>query len=163
MTFDTTSVEVTSATLPKEHCVQVPWNTSKYSDNFSRYHVLHTWMDYVQNEWSLSLSSFWTKFRRDKGLSCTLCTLLETACQQVRRDKTLHRLAKFVIFDLSFCQISRNTNRIRKIIWYNPPFSKRMLKPTEYIRNHFLKLVDKQFPKGYKLRGHNWMHFAHRL
>ena len=39
MTFDPTSVEVTCVTLPKDHCVQVPWeyiNVCGYSDQFSK-------------------------------------------------------------------------------------------------------------------------------
>ena len=39
MTFDPTSVEVTCVTLPKNHCVQVPWKYIKvcgYSDYFSK-------------------------------------------------------------------------------------------------------------------------------
>ena len=39
MTFDPTSVEVTYVTLPKDHCVQVPWKYIKvcgYSDPFSK-------------------------------------------------------------------------------------------------------------------------------
>ena len=37
MTFDPTSVEVTCVTLPKDHCVQVPWKSIKvcgYSEPF---------------------------------------------------------------------------------------------------------------------------------
>ena len=59
-----TSAEVTCVTLPKNHCVQVPWeyiNVCGYSDQFCQnYHIhthttyiLHTY--YVQNQWSLSL------------------------------------------------------------------------------------------------------------
>ena len=39
MTFDPTSVEVTCVTLPKDHCVQVPWKYIKvcgYSDLFAK-------------------------------------------------------------------------------------------------------------------------------
>ena len=39
MTFDPKSVEVTCVTLPKDHCVQVPWKYIKvcgYSDLFSK-------------------------------------------------------------------------------------------------------------------------------
>ena len=39
MTFDTTSVEGTCVTLPKDHCVQVPWKYIKvcgYSDLFAK-------------------------------------------------------------------------------------------------------------------------------
>ena len=39
MTFDPTSVEVTCVTLPKDHCVQVPWKYIKvcgYSDPFCK-------------------------------------------------------------------------------------------------------------------------------
>ena len=68
MTFDLMSVEVTCVTLPKDHCVQVPWqyiNVCGYSDQFCKIphtytyiivhttYILHTY--YVQNEWSHSL------------------------------------------------------------------------------------------------------------
>ena len=57
MTFDPTSVEVTSETLPKDNSVQVPWeyiNVCRYSDQFWKtYHILHTY--YIQNEWPHSL------------------------------------------------------------------------------------------------------------
>ena len=61
MTFDPMSVEVTCVTLPKDHCVQVPWqyiNVRGYSDQFCKIphtytYILHTY--YVQNEWSHSL------------------------------------------------------------------------------------------------------------
>ena len=39
MTFDPTSVDVTCVTLPKDHCVQVPWeyiNVCGYSDQFCK-------------------------------------------------------------------------------------------------------------------------------
>ena len=79
MTFDPMSVEVTCVTLPKDHCVQVPWqyiNVCGYSDQFCKiphtYYILHTYYIhttyilhtyyvhttyilrtyYVQNEWS---------------------------------------------------------------------------------------------------------------
>ena len=47
MTFDPTSVEVTCVTLPKDHCVQVPWeyiNVCWYSDQFCKipHTMLHT-------------------------------------------------------------------------------------------------------------------------
>ena len=46
MTVDPKSVEVTCVTLFKDHCVQVPWNTSMYVDtviNFANYHIhVHT-------------------------------------------------------------------------------------------------------------------------
>ena len=61
------SVEVTCVTLPKDHCVQVPWwyiNVCGYSDQFCKLphtyiHILRTYYIhttyYVQNEWSHSL------------------------------------------------------------------------------------------------------------
>ena len=70
MTFDPMSVEVTCVTLPKDHCVQVPWqyiNVCGYSDQFCKIphtyihthttyiHILHVYTYYVQNEWSHSL------------------------------------------------------------------------------------------------------------
>ena len=64
---DPMSVEVTCVTLPKDHCVQVPWqyiNVCGYSDQFCkishtytyilRTYYVHTTL-YVQNEWSHSL------------------------------------------------------------------------------------------------------------
>ena len=82
MTFDPMSVEVTCVTLPKDHCVQVPWeyiNVCGYSDQLCKLphtyiHILCTY--YVQNEWSHSLllnsvqarwDNYWTQFRRDKN------------------------------------------------------------------------------------------------
>ena len=52
MTFDPKSVEVTCVTLPKDHCVQVPWKYIKvcgYSDLFSK-----TW---TKGHWTLD--DFW--------------------------------------------------------------------------------------------------------
>ena len=49
MTFDPTSVEVLCVTLPKDHCVQVPWKYIKvcgYSDLFCK----KTW---TKGHWSL--------------------------------------------------------------------------------------------------------------
>ena len=62
MTFDPTSVKVTCVTLPKDHCVQVPWeyvNVCGYSDQFCKIphtytYYIHTTY-YIQNEWSHSL------------------------------------------------------------------------------------------------------------
>ena len=60
MTFDPMSVEVTCVTLPKDHCVQVPWqypgqyiNVCGYSDQFGKLPHIYTY--YIQNEWSHSL------------------------------------------------------------------------------------------------------------
>ena len=56
MTFDPTSVEVTCVTLPKDHCVQVPWeyiNVCGYSDQFCKKlprtytYILHTYTYYI--------------------------------------------------------------------------------------------------------------------
>ena len=51
MTFDPMSVEVTCVTLPKDHCVQVPWeyiNVCGYSDQFCkiplRLYILRTYI-----------------------------------------------------------------------------------------------------------------------
>ena len=68
MTFDPTSVEVTCVTLPKDHCVQVPWkyiNVCGYSDQFCK--IPHTYIHttyILRTEWVITVS-FWTKFRRD--------------------------------------------------------------------------------------------------
>ena len=53
MTFDPTSVEVTCVTLPKDHCVQVPWeyiNVCGYSDEYSRPFFAKTW---TKGHWPL--------------------------------------------------------------------------------------------------------------
>ena len=50
MTFDPTSVEVTCVTLPKDHCVQVPWeniNICGYSDQFGK--LPHTYTSGLSN------------------------------------------------------------------------------------------------------------------
>ena len=44
MTFDPTSVEVTCVTLPKDHCVQVPWkyiNVCGYNDQFCKLYTTY--------------------------------------------------------------------------------------------------------------------------
>ena len=49
--FDPTSVEVTCVTLPKDHCVQVPWgyiHACGCSDQFCKtYHILTTYTKYA--------------------------------------------------------------------------------------------------------------------
>ena len=66
MTFDAAFVEVTYATLPKDHVSKSYGHMSKYVDTVTifqnlwpSYHILHTWTDggtdYKQNEWSHSL------------------------------------------------------------------------------------------------------------
>ena len=77
MTFDPTSVEVTGVTLPKDHCVQVPWeyiNVCGYSDQFCKnYHIhthtyIHTYI-HIHTTYRISdhIVSFWTTLRRDKN------------------------------------------------------------------------------------------------
>ena len=68
MTFDPTSVEVTCVTLPKDHCVQVPWeyiNVCGYSDQFCKNYHIHTHTTYSIGD---HIVSFWTTFRRDKNV-----------------------------------------------------------------------------------------------
>ena len=74
MTFDPTSVEVTCVTLPKDHCVQVPWkyiNVCGYSDQFCK-KLPHTYTYYIHTHTTYRISdhivSFWTTFRRDKKM-----------------------------------------------------------------------------------------------
>ena len=78
MTFDPTYVEVTSVTLPKDHCVQVPWeyiNVCGYSDQFcKKYHILHYYIHthyiyYIHTTSRMSdhIVSFWTQFRQEKN------------------------------------------------------------------------------------------------
>ena len=97
MTFDPTCVEVTCVTLPKDHCVQVPWeyiNVCGYSDEFCKlphtyihthtYYVHTTY--YVQNQWSHGLSQ-----ARQKGASFDLLfTFLVT---REKTQKFLHHIS----------------------------------------------------------------------
>ena len=80
MTFDPTSVGVTCVNLPKDHCVQVPWeyiNVCRYSDQFCKNYHIHTHTTYIHihihthTTYRISdhIVSFWTMFRRDK--KCT--------------------------------------------------------------------------------------------
>ena len=77
MTFDPTSVEVTGVTLPKDHCVQVPWeyiNVCGYSDEFCKLphtyiHILRTY--YVHTTYYIlhttyRISDHIVSLRRDK-------------------------------------------------------------------------------------------------
>ena len=74
MTFDPMSVEVTCVTLPKDHCVQVPWryiNVCGYSDQFCKLphtyiHILRTYYVHTTYRMSDHIVSYWTQFRRDK-------------------------------------------------------------------------------------------------
>ena len=76
MTFDPMCVEVTCVTLPKDHCVQVPWeyiNVCGYSDQFCKlpHTYIHTHTYYVHTTYRMSdhnhIVSYWTQFRRDKN------------------------------------------------------------------------------------------------
>ena len=82
MTFDPTSVEVTCVTVPKDHCVQVPWeyvNVCGYSYQFCKNYHIHTYTYilrtyyvhttyYVQNQWSHSLFLNYVQARQQKPL-----------------------------------------------------------------------------------------------
>ena len=71
------SVEVTCVTLPKDHCVQVPWeyiNVCGYSDQFCKLphtyihihtYILHTYYVHTTYRMSDHIVSYWTQFRRD--------------------------------------------------------------------------------------------------
>ena len=74
MTFDPMSVEVTCVTLPKDHCVQVPWeyiSVCGYSDQFCKlphtYIHIHTYYVHTTYRMSDHIVSYWTQFRRDKN------------------------------------------------------------------------------------------------
>ena len=92
MIFDPMSVEVTCVTLPKDHCVQVPWqyiNVCGYSDEFCKLphtytytYILHTYYVHTTYRMSDRIVSYWTQFRRNNnhGLSgayvtCIYCPL----------------------------------------------------------------------------------------
>ena len=86
MTFDPMSVEVTCVTLPKDHCVQVPWqyiNVCGFSDQFCKIphtyiHILHTYTYYIHTMYRMSdhIVSYWTQFRRDKKKTPSVRVLL---------------------------------------------------------------------------------------
>ena len=67
MTFDPTSVAVTCVTLPKDHCVRVPWeyvNVCGYSDQFCKTSTkITTYNIHTTYRMSDHIVSFWTKFR----------------------------------------------------------------------------------------------------
>ena len=79
MTFEPTSVEVTCVSLPKDHCVQIPWgyiSVCGYSNQFCKslqnfanqdYHILHKYYIHTTYRISDHIVDFWTKFRRDKN------------------------------------------------------------------------------------------------
>ena len=74
MTFDPMSVEVTCVTLPKDHCVQVPWqyiNVCGYSDQFCKlphtYTTTYTYYVHTTYRMSDHIVSYWTQFRWDKS------------------------------------------------------------------------------------------------
>ena len=81
MTFDPLSVEVTCVTLPKDHCVQVPWqyiNVCGYSDEFCKLphtyaYYIHTYYVYTTYRMSDHIVFYWTQFRQDKNwFSCVM-------------------------------------------------------------------------------------------
>ena len=85
MTFDPISVEVTCVTVPKDHCVQVPWeyiNVCGYSDQFCKlpHTYIHIHTCYVHTTYRMSdlIVSYWTQFRRDKKhvVQKTQCLLI---------------------------------------------------------------------------------------
>ena len=68
MIFDPMSVKVTCVTLPKDHCVQVPWqciNVCGYSDQICK---MTTYYIHTTYRISDHIVSYWTQFRRDKKL-----------------------------------------------------------------------------------------------
>ena len=90
MTFDPMSVEVTCVTLPKDHCVQVPWqyiNVCGYSDQFCKiphtctYTYIHTHTTYRMSDHIVSyeLSSGETKklfFPQEQNFSQYISSML---------------------------------------------------------------------------------------
>ena len=86
MTFDPTSVEVTGVTLPKDHCVQVPWeyiNVCGYSDEFCKLphtyiHILRTY--YVHTTYYIlhttyRISDHIVSLRRDNNINFPLINM----------------------------------------------------------------------------------------
>ena len=90
MTFDPMSVEVTCVTLPKDHCVQVPWqyiNVCGYSDQFCKiphtYTYIHTHTTYRMSD---HIVSYWTQFRLDKNMLSAKIT--HPSCMTTRMATT---------------------------------------------------------------------------
>ena len=114
MTFDPMSVEVTCVTLPKDHCVQVPWQyiikVCGYSDQFCKIphtyiHILYTTYIHTTYRMSDHIVSYWTQFRRDKNLklfSVRVKNYLSLQCcenktkQKTKQNKTKNRFLPFL-------------------------------------------------------------------
>ena len=94
------SVEVTCVTLPKDHCVQVPWqyiNVCGYSDQFCKiphtYYILRTYYGHTTYRMSDHIVSYWTRFRRDKNCCCCSITTFDK-----RLGSLWHRVEVFKLW-----------------------------------------------------------------
>ena len=169
MTFDPMSVEVTCVTLPKDHCVQVPWqfiNVCGYSDQFCK--IPHTYIHttyYIHKKlyilrihttyrMSDHIVSYWTPFRRDKKKRDSV---------QARQKKKGGGICNFskpgnqsFKFQDFFSMFSRTAWILFECVqWASPTWNQCSLweKLTIYLLQR----------KCESLRGHNWVALTHRL
>ena len=130
MTFDPTSVEVTHATLPKDHCVQVPLkyiDVYRYTDHFSVWYISppsplrvlymcsHLWLafcgsdSYVKggpmhvpnNSWHIKVTKNVKKSRGSARL-CWLHTLIPTPPSDIPLDVHM-----YTCIDIMWCGVPR--------------------------------------------------------
>ena len=89
MTFHLISVEVTHVTLPKDHCVQVPWeyiNVCGYNDQFCKVpHTTYIYTTYIHTAYYIHTTyrmsdhivSFWTRWGKTKNMVETMVCIVE--------------------------------------------------------------------------------------
>ena len=151
MTFDPTSVEVTCVTLPKDHCVQVPWeyiNVCGYSDEFCKLphtytHILRTY--YVHTTYYIlhttyRISDHIVSLRRDKNWKQILCLV-------GKKKKKKKKTVNFSLFSsqwiISF--VIKTFNFVKKIRYDKPPINltERPIKLKYFSTNHRIRLMKK--------------------
>ena len=119
MTFDPMSVEVTCVTLPKDHCVQVPWqyiNVCGYSDQFCK--IPHTYTYYIHATYYVHTTyrmsdhtvSYWTQFRRDKKVQSHSSNVHSR--RQIRRRR---KCKQNIIFQIESVQTSKRAQKSKNI------------------------------------------------
>ena len=135
MTFDPTSVDVTGVTLPKDHCVQVPWeyiNVCGYSDEFCKLphtytHILRTY--YVHTTYYIlhttyRISDHIVSLRRDKKLISKISVdfnFMFSSCAWLCVFHCSHRLLCWIksrVWDFLWKLLSFHTEMIlAKFLW----------------------------------------------
>ena len=94
MTFDPTSVEVTCVILPKDHCVQVPWeyiNVCGYSDQFCKLPTKGHWP--LDDLWPTSVEVLCVTLPKDHCVQfpwkyIKVCGYSNLFCKKKKRTKS---------------------------------------------------------------------------